>query len=132
MTKTLSGCRSNLAKANLLRSPPESTLTNLSTSSPLNKNDPRISLTLALFVSLAASIIVSKTVLLPSKYSAWFWAKYPICTLCPNFTKPLEASNSATMILAKVDFPCPFCPTKAVLESRSIKRSISDNTWLSP
>ena len=41
----------------------------------LNKKAPKISLTLLRLVSLAASIIVSSTVLFPSKYSAWFCAK---------------------------------------------------------
>ena len=128
---TFKGWRSNLAKAKRLRSPPDRTFTYLSAASPLNKKEPNISRTLDLLVSFAASIIVSKTVLLPSKYSAWFWAKYPICTLWPNLTSPL-ASKSPTIILASVDFPCPFCPTKAILLPRSTIRSMCCNTFKSP
>ena len=65
----LNGWRSNLHKASLLRSPPDKTLTFLSTSSPLNKKAPKISLTVFLFSLVAESWAVVKTVFEASRVS---------------------------------------------------------------
>ncbi len=131
MISTLKGCNNSLQRASLFLSPPERTFTFLLTSSPLNRKDPSISRTLLRVFSFAESIIVSRTVLSPSRYSAWFWAKYPIWTLWPSFITPVWAI-SPTMIFAKVDLPCPFWPTNAILLPLSINRSILSRTLRSP
>ena len=66
---TLKGDNNNLHNANLFLSPPESTFAFLSAASPPNKNEPSISLTLALFPSVAASSMICNTVFSGGKCS---------------------------------------------------------------
>ena len=113
MIRTLKGCNNTLLKP-IGYVPPESTLTYFCTSSLMKQKGPKISRTLGLDFSSAASSMVDSTVLLPSKYSAWFWAKYPICTLCPKVIFPHRECLQQSFFSQSGFASCPFWPTKAI------------------
>ncbi len=70
----LPGLTSSRASATRERSPPDSTLTGLSTSSPENMNAPRIDRTRATGAAGLARCTTSCTVAVMSSVSPWCWA----------------------------------------------------------
>ncbi|OAV72320.1 hypothetical protein Barb7_03129 [Bacteroidales bacterium Barb7] len=75
--------------------------------------------------------MVSNTVSSSFSSCAWFWAKYPIFTLCPSCSLPVKPISSM-MHFTSVDFPSPFFPTKATLSLRLMVKVTCPNIRCSP
>ena len=121
-SRKFGGSSNSFAMVRRLFSPPLKIPTFLNTSSSEKRKHPSNVLTDSSVTLARVLSISSKTVRLVSSTSILCWAKYPLCTLCPNSRSPLLNSRTPARIFSRVDFPAPLGPTSTIRLPFSISR----------